>query len=84
MLATRCSCGFVRLDDEEVSDHLLSVFEPEDGTGSDGRAHQELAGLTCSCGFRAASAGEMDSHFLVAFIPAGSVGRDGARHEPAG
>ena len=84
MLATRCSCGFVRLADEEVSDHLLSAFEPEDGTGRDGQAHQELARLTCSCGFRAVSAGEMDSHFLVVFTPAGSVGRDGARHEPAG
>ena len=83
MLATRCSCGFVRLDDEEVTDHLLAAFDPQDAAGSDGRAHQELARLTCSCGFRAASPEELDVHFMVVFTPAGSVGRDGARHEPA-
>ena len=43
MLATRCSCGFVRLDDEEVTDHLLAAFETQDATGNDGQAHQELA-----------------------------------------
>jgi hypothetical protein len=83
MTATRCTCGFQRLDDEEVTDHLLAAFAPDDSCGSDGQVHQELAGLGCSCGFAAASARELDSHFLAVFTPAGSVGRDGARHEPA-
>ncbi len=83
MTATRCACGFQRLDDEEVTDHLLAAFEPGDSTGNDGRVHQELARLACSCGFTAASTQELDNHLLAAFTPAGSVGRDGARHEPA-
>ena len=83
MLATRCACGFVRLEDEEVTDHLLAVFETKDATASDGRVHQELAMLTCACGFLAASAGELDAHFLAVFTPAVPVGRDGARHEAA-
>ena len=83
MTATRCTCGFQRLDDEEVSDHLLAAFEPDDSTGSDGDVHQELAGLACSCGFAAASGQELNSHFLAVFTPAGSVGRDGVQHEPA-
>ena len=83
MTATRCTCGFQRLDDEEVTDHLLAAFEPGDSTGNDGQVHQELAGLGCSCGFAAASAQELDSHLLGVFTPAGSVGRDGLRHEPA-
>ena len=83
MTATRCTCGFQRLDDEEVSDHLLAAFEPSDSTGNDGQVHQELAGLGCSCGFTATAGRELDSHFLAVFTPAGSVGRDGARHEPA-
>jgi hypothetical protein len=83
MTATRCTCGFQRLDDEEVTDHLLAAFEPDDSTGSDGDVHQELAGLACSCGFAAASGQELNSHFLAVFIPAGSVGRDGVKHESA-
>ena len=83
MTATRCTCGFQRLDDEEVTDHLLAAFAPDDCTGSDGQVHQELSRLACSCGFAAASAQELDSHLLGVFTPAGSVGRDGLRHEPA-
>jgi hypothetical protein len=83
MTATRCTCGFQRLDDEEVADHLLAAFEPSDSTGSDGHVHQELAKLACSCGFAAASAQELDRHLLGVFTPAGSVGRDGVMHEPA-
>ena len=83
MTATRCTCGFQRLDDEELSDHLLAAFEPNDSTGNDGQVHQELAGLGCSCGFTPTAGQELDSHFLAAFTPAGSVGRDGAKHEPA-
>jgi hypothetical protein len=82
MLATRCACGFERLDDEEVTDHLLTLFEPGDATGSDRQVHEEMAALACSCGFMAAVAGEMDSHFLAVFTPADSVGRDGEKHEP--
>ena len=83
MTATSCTCGFQRLDDEEVTDHLLAAFAPDDFAGSDGRVHQELAGLACSCGFTATSAQELDGHFLAVFTPAGSVGRDGVKHEPA-
>jgi hypothetical protein len=83
MTATSCICGFQRLNDEEVTDHLLAAFEPNDSTGSDGQVHQELTKLACSCGFTAATVQEMDSHFLTVFTPAGSVGRDGTKHEPA-
>jgi hypothetical protein len=83
MTATRCSCGFERLDDEEVSDHLLAAFEPRDLTGTDGQVHQELAALACSCGYAATSVPELDGHFLAMFTPAGLVGRDGAKHELA-
>jgi hypothetical protein len=82
MLATRCACGFRRLADEGVSDHLLAIFEPPDSTGTDGLVHLELAPLACSCGFQAASPDELDRHFLAAFTPAGSVARDGRTHEP--
>jgi hypothetical protein len=83
MTPTRCSCGFQRLDDEEVTDHLLAAFEPGDSTGNDGQVHQELAGLNCSCGFTPTAAQELDIHFLAVFTPAGSADRDGVKHEPA-
>jgi hypothetical protein len=83
LTATRCTCGFQRLEDEEVSDHLLAAFEPDHSTGNDGVVHQELGRLACSCGFTPATGQELNSHFLAVFTPAGSVGRDGARHEPA-
>jgi hypothetical protein len=83
MTATRCSCGFQRLNDEEVTNHLLAAFEPSDSTGNDGHVHQELARLACSCGFTATTGQELNSHFLAVFTPAGSVGRDGVQHEPA-
>jgi hypothetical protein len=83
MTAASCTCGFQRLNDEEVTDHLLAAFEPSDSTGNDGQVHQELAKLACSCGFTATTTQELDSHFLEVFTPAGSVGRDGAKHEPA-
>jgi hypothetical protein len=84
MPATRCSCGFERLDDEEVTDHLLAIFEPEDSVGNDGQVHQEGTTLACLCGVIAASVGQLDAHFLAMFTPADSVGRDGAKHTPAG
>jgi hypothetical protein len=83
MTATHCTCGFQRLDDEEVNDHLLAAFEPSDSTGNDGQVHQELAKLACSCGFTATTVQELDGHLLGVFTPAGSVGRDGVKHEPA-
>jgi len=83
MSAMRCTCGFTRLDDEEVTDHLLAAFAPADSTGSDGHLHEELAGLACSCGFAATSGQELDSHFLAVFTPAGSLDRGGVKHEAA-
>jgi hypothetical protein len=80
--ATRCSCGFERLDDEEVFDHLLAMFEPAGNQGNDGQHHEEWAGLMCCCGFTAASDAELDAHFLAVFTPADSVGSDGHKHEP--
>jgi len=80
MTATRCLCGFQRLDDEEVTDHLLAVFTPDDFTGNDGRVHQEQAVGVCSCGFTATPAQDLDSHFIAVFTPGGSVSRDGVKH----
>jgi hypothetical protein len=82
MLAIRCACGFERLHDEQVVDHLLVTFEPEDSTGTDGLIHLEMARRACSCGFQAASADDLDHHFLVVFTPADQVGPDGHHHEP--
>jgi hypothetical protein len=81
--ATRCTCGFARLEDEEVIDHLLAVFEPEDSFGIDGRVHMEMASLTCSCGFKTILGDDLDYHFLVIFTPPDQRGYDGHRHEPA-
>jgi hypothetical protein len=83
MLATRCACGFERLGDEEVSDHLQAMFEPPDSTGTDGQVHLEMDPLACCCGFRAVSQEELDWHFLAVFTPADAVGHDGRRHEAA-
>jgi hypothetical protein len=81
MLATRCACGFERLEDERLMDHLLAVFEPDDSTGADGLVHLEMATLVCSCGFQAASSDELDSHFLEVFTRTDQIGRDGRKHE---
>jgi len=81
MLATRCSCGFERLADEEVNDHLQAIFEPDGSIGTDGRIHLEGAAQVCSCGFSAASKAELDEHFLVVFTPVDVAGRDGKRHQ---
>lgn len=81
MVATRCACGFERLDDEEVSDHLLAAFESPSGIGADGRVHQEESLRACSCGFSAATGDDLDAHFLAVFTPVGAVGPDGKRHE---
>ena len=81
MLATRCACGFERLDDEEVIDHLLAVFEPEEGLGTDGQVHQEEQLRGCACGFSAVTSDELDAHFLAKFTPADAIGPDGKRHQ---
>ncbi len=82
MAAARCSCGFQETEDEQISDHFLEVFEPDNGIGTDGREHDEGKLLTCFCGLAAATGRELDAHFLAVFTPADSVGRDGARHTP--
>jgi hypothetical protein len=81
MLATRCACGFERLPDEEVIDHLLAIFEPQDTVGNDGQTHEELTGRACLCGFLAISGEELDTHFLTVFTAADAIGSDGRRHE---
>jgi hypothetical protein len=78
----RCTCGFTELGDEEITDHLHLVFEPDDRRGNDGLVHEEGDSLTCLCGFGAISPDDLDAHFLKAFTPDDSVGRDGRRHEP--
>jgi hypothetical protein len=83
MTAARCSCGFTDLADEELTDHLLRVFEPDDRTGNDGLAHEEHAHLTCACGLAASTPQELDAHFLKVFGPDDAIGSDGQRHEPA-
>jgi hypothetical protein len=81
MTAGQCSCGFTELPDEEMTDHLHQVFEPEDSKGNDGLIHQERGTLTCSCGLAATTTGEIDQHFLKVFAPDDAIGRDGKRHE---
>lgn len=83
MIAAQCACGFTELDDEEITDHLNRVFEPDDLTGSDGLAHEERDHLTCACGFSAITPEELDAHFLKVFTPGDAIGRDGRKHEPA-
>jgi hypothetical protein len=82
VLATRCACGFEELADEQLIDHLLSVFEPEGAIGTDGDINLELTSLACSCGLSFPSVEQFDAHFLARFTPASSVGRDGQRHQP--
>ena len=41
MTDVRCSCGFRESGDEAITDHLLAMFEPQDGRGADGRYHLE-------------------------------------------
>ena len=80
--ATRCACGFERLQDEEVSDHLLAAFVPDDSLGPDGQLHEERELRACSCGFSAASGKELDDHFLTVFMPDDCLDPDGIRHSP--
>jgi hypothetical protein len=84
MIAARCTCGFTELEDEELIDHLLLVFEPEDHVGNDGLAHEERLHLTCACGFGAITSEEFDAHILKVFAPDDVIGSDGRRHELAG
>lgn len=80
MPATRCACGFESRPDEEITDHLLTVFDPPDSVGIDGLVHEERAALTCSCGFRAPYPAALDHHFLAAFTPVDKIGGDGRQH----
>ena len=83
MIAATCACGFTELDDEEITDHLHLVFEPDDIKGNDGQAHEERDHLTCACGYTAITSEELDAHFLKVFTPDDATGRDGRRHQPA-
>ena len=84
MADARCTCGFTETSDETITDHLLEVFSPGDGTGTDGLVHLEgEQPLTCLCGFAGTTPRELDRHFLTAVTPPGSIGRDGDKHEPA-
>jgi hypothetical protein len=80
MIAIQCACGFSELADETITDHLHTVFAPEDMRGHDGLIHDEMTGLACSCGFGAITADELDEHLLRAFAPDDGIGRDGTRH----
>jgi hypothetical protein len=84
MTAASCSCGFTELADEELNDHLLHVFEPEDRIGNDGLAHEERERLTCACGFTTSTPGDIDEHFLKVFTPDDAIGGDGHRHASVG
>jgi hypothetical protein len=84
MVAARCSCGFAELADEELIDHLLRVFDPDDLVGNDGQVHEERDRLACACGLRAITPEELDAHILDAFTPGDGIGRDGRKHESAG
>jgi hypothetical protein len=82
--ASACaSCSFERQPDEEVTDHLLTVFDPLDATGTDGQIHTERAPLSCACGFPGTSPEALGTHFLAKFTPAGKIAPDGLKHEPA-
>jgi hypothetical protein len=82
MTAARCACGFTELEDEELIDHLLHVFEPDDRMGNDGLAHEEREPLACACGLSVVAPEELDYHFLKVFTPSDGIGSDGRRHEP--
>jgi hypothetical protein len=84
MTAASCSCGFTELDDETITDHLHSVFGPDDRKGADGQVHEEGERLTCWCGLAAATPDDLDDHFLKVFTPSDGIGRDGQRHEATG
>jgi hypothetical protein len=81
MVTAQCSCGFTEFDDEDITDHLHLVFEPDDRVGSDGQVHGEGDHLTCACGLAAITAEELDAHLLKVFTPDDAIGRDGKRHE---
>jgi hypothetical protein len=83
MTGQQCMCGFTEAAgvDETLADHLMEVFAPDDGKGSDGLVHFEgEANLFCLCG-AGGTAEQLDAHFLAMFTPADTVGRDGRKHE---
>jgi hypothetical protein len=83
MTGQQCTCGFTEAAgvDETLADHLMEVFAPDDGKGSDRLVHFEgEENLVCLCG-AGGTAGQLDAHFLTVFTPADAIGRDGARHQ---
>jgi hypothetical protein len=83
MPAAHCACGFTELADEQLTDHLLHIFEPEDRVGNDGLAHEERERLTCACGLTAVTPQELDAHFIKVFAPDDAIGSDGRLHKLA-
>jgi hypothetical protein len=83
MITARCTCGFTELPDEEMSDHLLLVFETHDSRGNDGQVHEDCQHLHCACGLAATTTEELDTHLLAAFTPHDATASDGRRHAPA-
>jgi hypothetical protein len=81
MISACCTCGFTELADEEMTDHLLLVFEPQDHIGNDGLAHEECEHLTCACCYTAITSEKFDTHMLKVFRPDDAIGSDGQRHE---
>jgi hypothetical protein len=43
MTCPQCSCGYVPNDADDLGDHLLEMFIPEDAIGADGCVHDEIA-----------------------------------------
>ena len=86
MTGWQCTCGFTEAGsaDEKLDDHLLEVFTPDDGRGTDGAVHFEgERDLFCLCG-AGGSASMLDSHFLEVFTPDDSTDLDGVVHKAAG
>jgi hypothetical protein len=81
MTAASCLCGFTELADEQMIDHLLHAFEPDDRIGNDGRTHEEREPLTCACGLTATTPEDLDGHLLQVFTPDDAKDRHGQRHE---
>jgi hypothetical protein len=91
-----CSCGYVPAGEDDLTDHLVAMFVPDDDTGLDGQLHAEAArdaparagtpagtpagGWRCLCGFSSDNRAGLDAHLLAAFTPPAAIGRDGRRH----
>lgn len=89
--ARQCACGYAGAGADDLLDHLLEVFTPDDDRAPDGVIHAEAAAagggggkrscsFVCLCGAEASGIREMDSHFLAAFVPPGGIAADGRQH----